>query len=169
MIICKKTRPKLKIPLTLPEIVIEGVCVLSLLGAALFMLINYNDLPNRIPSHFGFSGKVDGWGGKGVLFVLLIANIGLYALLAVLGKFPHTFNYLCEITEENAKFQYTNARTLIRLIKMEISLILTYLLCISILVAKGKAEGVGIAFLPIVLMALFGTLAFFIIRMIRNK
>jgi uncharacterized membrane protein len=165
----EKTRPKLKIPLTLPEIVIEGICVLSLLGAALFMLLNYNDLPNRIPSHFGFSGQVDGWGGKGGLIVLLIANMGLYVSLTVLGIFPHTFNYLCEITDDNAEFQYTNARTLIRLVKTEISLMLSYLLCITILVAKGKAEGVGIAFLPIVLIVLFGTLAFFIIRMIRNK
>ena len=54
----EKTRPKLKIPLTLPEIVIESICILSLLGAALFMLLNYSDLPNRIPSHFGASGEV---------------------------------------------------------------------------------------------------------------
>ncbi len=165
----EKTRPKLKIPLTLPEIVIESICILSLLGAALFMLLNYSDLPNRIPSHFGASGEVDGWGGKGSLIVLLIANIGLYVPLTVLGRFPHIFNYICEITEDNAKFQYTNARTLIRLTKTEISLVLSYLLWASILVAKGKAEGIGIAFLPIFLIVIFGTLAFFIMRMIRNK
>ncbi len=165
----KISRPKLKIPLTIPEIIIEGICALVIIGSAIFMMLKLNELPEKIPTHFGIFGRPDRWGGKGGLIALLIVNLGLYALLTILGRFPHVFNYLCEINEDNAKFQYTNSRTLIALIKTEITTLFSYMLWVSIWVAEGKMEGVGVAFLPVFLMVLFGTVAFFTVRMIRGK
>ncbi|KNY29445.1 DUF1648 domain-containing protein [Pseudobacteroides cellulosolvens] len=165
----KSSRPKLKIPLTIPEIIIEGICAMVFIGTAIFMMLKLNDLPEKIPTHFGICGRPDGWGGKGGLNALFIVNLALYTLLTILGRFPHIFNYLCEITEDNAKFQYTNSRTLIRFIKTEITVLFSYMLWVSVWVAEGKMEGVGVAFLPVVLIVLFGTVAFFTFRMIRGK
>lgn len=165
----KSSRPKLKIPLTIPEIIIEGICAIVFIGTAIFMILNHNNLPDKIPTHFGISGRPDGWGGRTGLNALIIVNLGLYVLLTILGRFPHIFNYLCEITEDNAKFQYTNSRTLIALIKTEITVLFSYMAWVSIWVAEGKMEGVGVAFLPVVLMILLGTVAFFSVRMIRGK
>jgi hypothetical protein len=39
--------------------------------AASYILLaqRYPDLPNRIPIHFGFRGRADGWGGKAFLWM----------------------------------------------------------------------------------------------------
>jgi uncharacterized membrane protein len=163
------SRPKLKIPLTVFEKASEIVNIVILLGTGIFLLLNYFNLPNRIPSHFGINGQPDGWGGKGSLIAIFIVNFIMYLFLTILGRFPHVYNYLCEITEENARFQYTNARTLMGLIKTELSIMFSYMLWVSILVALEKSKGLGIGYLPVFLIVVFGTLTFFIIRMVRGK
>jgi uncharacterized membrane protein len=165
----KSSKPKLKIPLTIVEKVFEIVNLLIILGTGIFLLLNYFNLPDRIPTHFGISGQPDSWGGKGSLIAIFIVNFILYSSLTVLGRFPHVYNYLCEITEENAKFQYTNARMLLGTIKTEITIVFSYILWSSIWVAEEKFKGLGIEFIPVFIIVVFGTLALFIIRMVKGN
>jgi len=59
------------------------------------VLCFYNNLPDKVASHWNFAGQVDGWSSNtfhGVFFPLLI--IGLYALFLIMPMIdPHKENY----------------------------------------------------------------------------
>lgn len=161
-------RPKLKITFTPFEIIIQGISVLGIVIIVLTLFIFWSHIPDRIPTHFGQSGKADAWGGKGSLLLLPVFASIIYIILLVAESFPHTYNYLCKITEQNAEFQYRNARMLIGCMKLIIIYLLVYIEWKLVQVALNKAEGLGIGFLPVFIIILFGTIGFFIFRMLKH-
>ncbi|HBQ27089.1 MAG TPA: hypothetical protein DD791_11900 [Syntrophomonas sp.] len=151
-------RPVLKLPLTGWE---KGLEVLSVLGVLFVFLLVYQSwgiLPDRIPTHFGFTGAPDAWGNKGNLFFLPLIALAMYLLLTIVSRFPHTFNYPVKITEENAATQYIMARYLIAVLKVETIWLFVYIQWVTIEVALGKAMGLSNLFLPIFLVVMLGTL-----------
>jgi uncharacterized membrane protein len=127
------------------------------------------NLPDKIPVHFGVSGNPDLWGDKIKLTYIPVVMIFIYGLLTLVVRFPHTFNYLVEITQENAEFQYKNARKLISWLKIEIIFVFAYIEWITVQVAYGKKSGLDVWFLPFFLVLLFGTVIFYFFKMIRNR
>ena len=109
------------------------------------------------------------WGGKGSLQILPFVVLGLYVLLTVVGRFPHTFNYLIEITEHNARYQYQNARTMMSWLKVDLTIVFGYIQWKTVQVALGRATGLGAGFVLIFLVVLFGTIGYYIYRMVKRK
>lgn len=161
-------RPKLKLPLSPVEKVIQVISVVGLTGIIIMLFTSWPSMPDKIPNHFGPSGKVDSWGGKGILFLLPIIMIFMYGLLTIIERIPHLYNYMCEITEENAEFQYRNARMMLTLLKTEIIFLFGYIEWQMMSTGLGKSRGLGIGFLPVYLLILFGTVGFFIYRMVKH-
>ena len=165
----RKKRPILDVPLSSLEKFLEALAVIGILLNIIFIAMFWTELPNKIPTHFGAAGAPDGWGGKGMLLFLTWTNIMLYLLLTIVNKFPHTFNYPVKITPENALKQYHLARYLLLFLKTETVLLFTYILWGTIQVALGKAEGLGILFLPIILVIIFGTIGVYFYKSIKNS
>lgn len=78
-----------------------GVGVLSL-----YVVFTQDGLPDIVPTHFGFTGEADDWGPKWTVWVLLGVNILLVGLITWLSTRPRWFNYVSEITEDNAQHLY---------------------------------------------------------------
>jgi len=133
------------------------------------LIVLWNKIPTKIPTHFGFSGKPDSWGSRNAILILPIVGSLIYILLSTISKFSQYFNYTVDITEENAERQYQNARTFMTWMTMEITAVFLYLEWESIHVAMGKFTSLGVWFLPIFLIALFGTLGFYINKMFKLK
>lgn len=155
-------RPIIKLPLRKEEVILELLSLASIIGMILIIVQFWADLPQKIPTHFGAAGQADGWGNKNSIFQLPVIAVFLYLLLTIINQFPHIFNYPWKITEENARIQYQIARTSNTIIKTEILLVFTYLQWSTVQVALGKSSGLGILFLPLFLLIVFGTLAAFI-------
>lgn len=134
-----------------------------------FLLANFSDLPEAIPQHYNAYGKADGFGSKSNLFILAgiasILNIGL----SILKKYPHRFNYPVEITKENEFRQYAIATRMFRFVKLILVLIFSSLIIKTILIAKGGSHELGFWFLPIALVCLIGSIAYFLILSFRSK
>ncbi|MBK7912182.1 MAG: DUF1648 domain-containing protein [Saprospiraceae bacterium] len=134
-----------------------------------FLLANFSDLPEVIPQHYNAYGKADGFGSKSNLFILAgiasILNIGL----SILKKYPHRFNYPVEITKENEFRQYAIATRMLRFVKLILVLIFSSLIIKTILIAKGGTHELGFWFLPIALVCLIGSIAYFLILSFRSK
>ncbi|MFT8316091.1 MAG: DUF1648 domain-containing protein [Clostridium sp.] len=162
-------RPILKLKYSIAEKIIFVLTVIVLILNFIFVIIYWKDMPSTIPIHFDFSGKPNGWGGRGTLLVLPIINLFLFILLALLSKFPHIGNYPVNITEKNAKYQYNNARKLMIVMNLEIVCLFFYISLSEIYLALGKINGPGILFLPVFLLVILGTTAYFTIKMYRNK
>ncbi|HSF88019.1 MAG TPA: DUF1648 domain-containing protein [Saprospiraceae bacterium] len=162
-------RPRLQIPLTAPDRIIEAagwVCLAALWAMTLYA---YGNLPETIPTHFGVGGEVDDYGSKMTLFFLPVIGTILFIGLTVLNNYPHIFNYPADITPENALSQYTNATRMIRMIKFSItfiSLVIVYMIYNAVITGSGR---LGSAFVPILVVVLVIPLAYFTIRAIRGK
>jgi uncharacterized membrane protein len=113
----------LKLPRSRAEEVVDwltAIVLLTLFGIALWY---WPTLPARVPMHFNAAGKVDGWGPKSTVWLLPVAGVIMALLMTVVSRFPHTFNYPCAITPENAERQYRMARLLLGIAKLSVVVI----------------------------------------------
>lgn len=110
-------RPKIPLPKTQSEWIWDIVGYFCYIGAILFLVFYWNELPDQVPAHFNAMGEVDRWGSKWELFVL--PGIGLFIILLMQGleKFPELHNYPKLFNEKNAKKFYLQSRKLVNQIK----------------------------------------------------
>lgn len=147
----KRNRPLLRPSRSLLETALEIAAVVGFI----YLLYGlspqtWRTLPDRIPTHFGMTGKPDAWGNKTALLTLPGLGIILYASLTVLSFFPHIYNYPWPITEANAERQYRMSRTLVASMKATALWLFVYLLHQQIRVAKGQAQGMSVG--PLLLL-----------------
>ncbi|NOU92669.1 DUF1648 domain-containing protein [Paenibacillus sp. LMG 31456] len=162
------SRPILSIPKTNIEVLHEVISIAVILTSIIYLCLEWSKLPAQVPIHFNVSGEVNGWGGKGTLFLLPILSIVVYIGLTILSRYPHSFNYLSEITEENAQRQYTNARLLVSWLKVEIISLFGFLSWKLTDIAEKKVNDAGI-FLYVLLGIIVFTTIFYIYRTIKLK
>jgi uncharacterized membrane protein len=162
-------RPRIKIENTSLDRVVDLAGWLVLAGLWLMILLNYADLPDTIPTHFNAAGKVDDYGSKSTIFLLPVIATLLYGGMTRLNLFPHIFNYTKKITAENALAEYTNSTQMMRYVKLVIVFLFTIIVFKTIQTANGKSEGLGIWFLPLVLVLALALFLVYLLRFYRTK
>jgi len=166
----EEKRPIVKIERTVLDNTLDIFNGLVIIFMTAFVLIKYKSIPAQIPTHFGFNGQADDWGDKTMLIFLLIALIVLFVLITVLAHFPQSFNFPVDINESNAELMYKNAVRMLSFLKTELVLTFSYLEWAMIEGASKSTSALSILFLPIVLVAIFGTIGFFVMKMLKfNK
>lgn len=164
-----QSNPKIAIPLTPSDKIVEIVGLVILAAFWYFTLFHYNQLPEIIPTHFTNNGEVDGYGGKWtIIFSPVIATI-LYLGITLASRFPHKLNYAVEITPENAKKQYTIFTGLLRILKIAVLLIFFMLDYQTIQLALGLPSLFGKSFMLIVFTLLFAPIFYFLIQSSKNS
>ena len=155
-------RPRISIKLEPIDLIIEGIGILGLIALITLPFMYYNLLPETIPRHFGITGEVDAYSGKGLIWILPLIGILMYVGMFWLNKYPHIFNYPQEITKENAERQYKMATRMIRVLNAIITCVFAYITYTIIQTALGNQEGLGSLFTPVFLILVFGTLVYFL-------
>lgn len=107
-------------------------------SSALLLFYYWPDLPDSVPIHFNAAGEPDGWGGPLFLWSLPAMSLILVAGLSWMERFPHRYNYLWPITEENAEVQYRLARELIAGLKAVCALLFLSIVWLSSELAMGR-------------------------------
>ncbi len=141
---------------------LDFVAFTSLLVLWGIPILVWNDLPERVPMHFGFSGQANGWGPKSSILFLLFAGTFLWILMTIANRFPHRFNFPVQIRPENQTRQYEIARVLMSSLKAEILLAFGIVVWAVRETAFGRSDGVGGMFMPGVLLALSGTIGVYL-------
>ena len=54
--------------------------LLALAGSALFLALSWRTMPDRIPTHFGAAGQIDGWGPKSTVLILPILGVLMFSV-----------------------------------------------------------------------------------------
>ena len=139
------------------------------LGWALCWPSSWPVLADRVPQHFGPSGRPDAWGSRNILWLFPAMALGIYVLMTILNRFPQTFNYPWPITEQNAEVQYLLARTLLVAVKAEIGGLMLFLEWKTIEVALGRSTGLGEMFLPFFLSVIALTMALYFVKAFRAR
>ena len=164
-----EARPKIKINLTKFDKVLEIGGIVLLVIMWVLTILNYFISPDTVPIHFNLSGQPDGYGNKMTLLILPIIPTIIYLGLTQLNKYPHIFNYITKVTEENAKSQYTISTRLIRILKVAIVLIFTIDMLSTYLMTLGIFNGLGAWFLPLTILLLAVPTVYSIVQSLNNK
>lgn len=146
------------------DIVINLICLLLLLGVAGYLAANWSSIPDKIPSHYNAVGEVDSWGNKMELLVLAIIGWIMYIGITVLEQFPQVWNTGVTVTEENKARIYPILKMMISTLKLLVVGVFVFLALNSAL-----AKALPLWFLPVFLVLMFGSIVFFIVRLIRAK
>jgi uncharacterized membrane protein len=128
----KKDRPIIPIELKTFDKILEAIALIIFISIWVTVIYFYDKLPQIIPVHFDLTGNVDRMGDKSSIFTLPFIASFLYLLITVISKYPQSFNYLQEITLDNAKSQYTFATRLLRVIKLIVLSVLFVIILVVI-------------------------------------
>jgi hypothetical protein len=148
------------------KILREILAVLGLLSTIFAVVFNYRELPQRIPTHFGLSGAVDGWGDKSSLWMLVGIACFLYAVLSLVRFLPPGAMNMPVAPEQRAA-ALPMTLEMIAWVKAETTCLFAYIVGSSVAVVEGRSQGLGAWFLPITLVTIIGTGLFYTLRMMR--
>ncbi|SDP47018.1 Protein of unknown function [Litchfieldia salsa] len=159
-------RPKIKLLKTKSEWLFDIIGYSFYLGSLIFLLYNWNELPDKVPAHYNALGEVDRWGSKMELLILPIVAAFMAIFVQILEKFPESHNYPERLNKENAKALYLLSRKMINSIKNICLMIFSLILIESVSIALGWGNELGGWFLPI---AILSTLIPIVIGIIKQK
>jgi len=157
-------RPKVALQRIPLENLLDFAVVASLVYVWGLLFLEWNVLPDKIPTHFGVLGNPDGWGSKSTLIMLPCISTALSVLLSVVSHFPNLANYPWPITEANVVAQYRNIRSMLAWLKLELVWIFVYLEWGTIQVAQGNKEGLNPTFLFLTLAIIAITITIHLIK-----
>jgi len=140
------------------------VSLLSLVGVAAYLILAWKTIPDQIPGHYNAAGEIDRWGDKSELILLPIVSWLMYGLITLIERFPQVWNTGVRITEENRTEVYRLLKSLIAVVKMFVLLMFGSLTVISSL-----GLNLPVWYVLGFLALLFGTIAYFIVRLTRLR
>ena len=146
------------------DVTINLICLLLLFGLVVYLLINWSDIPDKIPGHYNAMGEVDRWGNKGELLFLPIIGWIMYIGITVLEHFPQVWNTGVTVTEENKARIYPILKNIIGTTKL---LVVGVFVILDI--NSALAKSLPIWFLPIFLVLMFGSIIFSVVKLTRAK
>lgn len=152
----------MKLKYTWPQIFLEIAGAALIAGTAVFLVLNWNTFPERIPTHFNMLGQADAWGPKSDSLFLPILGVGLYVLITVLTFFPAIWNMNLRYKEENKTAVYQTVKTMILVLKIEVVAIFLY-----IFYYMASAQNLPGYFTPAVLAFLLVPILLFLLRAYR--
>ncbi len=114
----------------------------------------FNALPRIIPIHFDLSGSPDGYGSRNTIWILPGIVTGIVFLFNTLAKYPHKFNYISKINEDNAVKHYKSSVKLLRILSLNISVLFCYIIVSEIQGAISNHSMLGWWFIPLLLISM---------------
>lgn len=123
-----ESRPILKLAKTSFQIWMNRLSLIIIGISTIYLVLNYNKLPDEVPVHFNYLGEADNWGPKWTIFILWGIALILFYVISRTEAFPHKYNYMVKITESNAVKQYKLAIKTMASLKFELMFLMSYLI-----------------------------------------
>lgn len=155
---------KIEIKKSKADIIMEFLCLLMLIGIALYLLICWHRIPDKIPMHYDWDGNIDRWGGKMELLILPVMTWLMYLFLTVIEHFPKVWNTGVHVTEENQLRVYRTLKYLLKTMKIIVVFDFSFMTFFSLM--QKNLPG---WFTFVILAVVFGDLFFWIARLVKIK
>lgn len=162
----KAARPRPVLTRTPVMRVCDVLTVIVIVATLLFVLHAWSELPDRIAVHFNVEGVPDGWGSKGALLSGPIFGAVMAILLTILSRYPHRFNYIQRITEQNAQQHYTLIRETMAVVCLVFAMLGAFISWLQVSAAYAGTSPKSHTVL-LVVFALVGPQAVFITYLVR--
>lgn len=144
------------------QIALEILTLAVNAGTAIFLIVIWDSLPEKIPTHFNASGEIDGYGSPSSLIFIFVTMLLLSLMLFVITLFPNIWNMPGKITENNANKAYSYIRSMLVGQSLIIAATFAYM---TIMSALQKPLGLWFTFVSLILT--FGDIIFFIYKTAR--
>ena len=126
-------------------------------------------LPARVPMHFGADGKPNGWGGPESLWLLPAIGTLIAVVLTWVSRYPKAFNYPVRVTRENQTRLEVLALEMIGWLRLDLLCLFAAIEWQTIRSARMEQLALSPWFMPGALVVVFGTIAIYIVRMVRAR
>jgi uncharacterized membrane protein len=127
----------------------------------------YSRLPERIATHFNAEGMANGFGERSTLWILVGIACLLYATLSVIDFLPRVVNLRKPLDPAREKIVWDETTAMVGWVKVEVCWMFAYLCLAMVRNAMGMQVGLGRWFLPVMLLAVFGTMAVYLGKIVR--
>lgn len=154
----------MKIPKSPYDVLVNVIGIGSLAGTTVWLLAVWKQIAARIPVHYDLMGKVDRMAGKGSLWLLVVVGWIMFFALSVVECFPQIWNTGVQVTPKNQEQVYRTLKNMLGTLKLIIAVLFSYLISQSAFGGHLPPQ-----FLPVFLVVTFGSLAFFLLRLIRMR
>ena len=144
--------------------IVDWLCGALLIGITAWVACRYAALPDKIPTHFGADGVVDGYGGKSMIWGLLAIMWVLVIVISVAELFPRHWNVPLKVTRENYSLMMTLTWHFISTTKLLVAILFAYVVVMCM-----RGENLSAMFMPIVLTVLFANSLFWVIRLFLSR
>ena len=143
---------------------VDWLCGALLIGITVWVACRYAALPDKIPTHFGADGVIDGYGGKSMIWGLLASMWVFVIVMSVAELFPRHWNVPVKVTKENHSRMMTLAWHLISTTKLLVASLFAYLVVMCM-----RGENLLAYFTPMVLTAFGANSLYWVIRLFQNR
>ena len=99
-------------PATRYQRIVSVLAPLLLLGTIVYILILWHTLPERIPTNYNMAGEITGYGGRGTLLFMPIFGLVMDLTVALVERFPQSWNTGVRVTVLNRARVYRLVRNL---------------------------------------------------------
>jgi uncharacterized membrane protein len=146
----------------------EGLSLLLVIFMFAMVAVHWSQFPDRVPAHYGFSGKPNGWHGK--VFLLILPGIAavVWTVVTVAQRYPRLINIPFTIDRDSPEVQ-SLLRTMMVAEKTTMALLFAWLMHGMVRTALGRAEGIGQGFVPLALVLISAPIIVYSVKLLRLR
>ena len=128
-------------------------------------ILGPDPLPQRIPTHFDMAGKPNGWGTPGMLWVLPAMATGIFLFMTLVARFPAAFNFPMRVPPRARPQLEAIALNMISWLKVEVVGLFAWIQYGTIRMVRQGQGRLSPASVPLLLLIVFATIAWHMVRM----
>lgn len=98
-----------------------GLSVAAFFIAAVFLALHYQELPDKVATHFRINGEANGFSDKSMLIFFLGIIAVMIIIFQVSLRFPGMWNFPIQITDGNREIVYRLGKYMLEMMQVIIS------------------------------------------------
>ena len=158
------SRDRKKKPITLSDRILELVAAAMAVVMLVLTGVLYSKAPDIVPTHFNFSGEVDGWEGKGFYWILAAIMLVGMIICASAAYNRKLVNLPIRLKPEVFYRQIGLISRMCRIMTIVLSFIWLAVLLAMSASFIGMSESVGVALIPLSVMLMLGVVFFYTLK-----
>jgi uncharacterized membrane protein len=147
----------------------EAAALVLLVSMFVMVGLSWSELPERVPSHYNAAGEPDRWGSKGSVLILPAVGANLFILLTafswMVDRRKVQLNVPPGVDAQSPEVQ-TEARQLLSAVKLLMTATFAFITWSR---TSAPEQGLGKAFLPVMLILPLGVIGLYLVRMRRSR
>jgi uncharacterized membrane protein len=146
----------------------EGLSLLLVIFMFAMVAVHWSQFPDRVPAHYGISGKPNGWHGKSFLLILPGIAAVVWVIMTLTQGYQRLINIPFTIDRDSPEVQRV-LRNMMIAEKTTMAILFAWLMQGMVRTALGRAEGIGQGFLPLALVLIFAPLTVYSLKLLRLR